>query len=84
MIKSKGIAAVGAFVCIVALGCGGGAQWVRPGTSSTQLAKDQDDCFARTTVGSDVGASDPSELARAEKDFENCMRRKGYERVRPE
>ena len=61
------------------LGCaGGGTTWERPGTSDEKRAADQDDCMSKATVMNDPGGLDPNTRARVQRDYEDCMQRKGY------
>lgn len=69
----------------LALGCaGGGATWERPGTSPEQRERDQNDCMSKATIGGDPGSLDPSERSRVERDYQNCLLRKGYKLMKPE
>ncbi len=69
----------------LALGCAGsGARWERPGNSPEQLERDQNDCMNKATIGGDPGSSDPNVLARAQKDYENCLMRRGYKLTVPD
>jgi len=72
-------------VLALSLGCaGGGARWERPGTSPEQIERDQNDCMSKATIGGDPGSLDPNERARVEKDYQNCLLRKGYKLMKPE
>jgi hypothetical protein len=74
-------------VSVLALfaGCaGGGATWEKPGASAEQRAKDEDDCMNKATLAGDPGSIDANVRAAIQRDFENCMMRRGYRLTAPE
>jgi hypothetical protein len=72
-------------VLALTLGCaGGGSRWERPGTSPEQTARDQNDCMNKATLAGDPGSLDPNERASVEKDYQNCLLRKGYKLTVPD
>jgi hypothetical protein len=83
MIRSiiVGAAALG---LTLAAGCGtgGGARWIQPGASDAQLNRDQDDCMSKATIGADPGAVDPQARATVSRDFDNCMRSRGWSKAK--
>jgi hypothetical protein len=83
MIRSiiVGAAALG---LTLGMGCagGGGPRWIQPGTSDAQLNRDQDDCMSKATIGADPGALDPQARATVSRDFDNCMRSRGWSKAK--
>jgi hypothetical protein len=64
-------------------GAGGGrARWIQPGVSDTQLQRDQDDCMSKATIGADPGSADPQARATVARDFDNCMRSRGWSKAK--
>ncbi len=65
-------------------GCagGGGPRWIQPGASETQLTRDQDDCMSKATIGADPGAVNPQAQATVARDFDNCMRSRGWSKAK--
>ena len=66
------------------MGCAGGGRtrWIQPGTSDAQLQRDQDDCMSKATIGADPGAADPQARATVTRDFDNCMRSRGWSKAK--
>ena len=83
---------VGAAALILGLGlalgtgCAGGSgpRWTQPGADTAQLERDQDDCMSKATIGADPGSLAPQDRATVQRDFENCMRSRGWTRTKPE
>ncbi|MBW2235364.1 MAG: hypothetical protein JRF70_12440 [Deltaproteobacteria bacterium] len=68
----------------LSVGCAGGGRtrWIQPGTSDAQLQRDQDDCMSKATIGADPGADDPQARATVARDFDNCMRSRGWSKAK--
>ena len=66
------------------MGCagGGGTRWIQPGVSDAQLERDQDDCMSKATIGADPGAVDSQSRATVQRDFQNCMRARGWSKAK--
>lgn len=74
----------GALALGLALGAGcaaGGPRWEREGSTAAELERDQNDCMSRATVFEDPGAPDPAARSRVQRDFENCMRARGWKKA---
>jgi hypothetical protein len=68
----------------LAVGCAGThATWQKPGVSAEQREKDQSDCMNAATLRGDPGSVDPNVRAGIQRDFENCMLRRGYKLTVP-
>ena len=87
-----------AFACLAfSLGVPAHAAWQKPGASPEQLKKDQSQCEIRARSDADFGRIDPTgprtgagsslrganTMARESRNFEMCMRERGYEWVDP-
>ncbi len=86
MIRSiiVGAAALGLGLTLAAgCGTGGGPRWIQPGATDAQLNRDQDDCMSKATIGADPGSVDPQARATVSRDFDNCMRSRGWSKARP-
>jgi hypothetical protein len=75
----------GAFLCAMAAlaGCGGGADWARPGADEATVTSEYQDCraMAGTAVRTDADIDQDILATRGAAIVDACMRAKGFARM---